>query len=82
LLSADEQWIPFLKRWEVKLAIMLMLPFIAVTFQYFGIPVLGSTFDPLDDLMYAIGAISAAVVDRQVLPRIFGFWTAGKAERR
>ncbi len=82
LLCADEQWIPFLKRWEVKLAIMFLLPSIAETCQYFGISVLGSTFDPLDYLMYAIGATSAAIVDTQVFPRIFGFWMWEKAERR
>ncbi len=82
LLSADEQWIPGLKRWEVKLVIMFLLPSIAETCQYFGIPVLGSTFDPLDYLMYVIGATLAAIVDTQVFPRIFGFWTLEKAERQ
>ena len=82
LLSLDEKWISGLKRWEVKLAIMFLLPSIAETCQYFGIPVLGSTFDPMDYLMYAIGATSAAIVDTQVFPRIFGFWTLERAERR
>jgi len=81
LLCADEQWIPVLRRWEVKWATMILLPSIAETCQYFGIPVLGSTFDPLDYLMYAIGATLAAIVDTQVFPRIFGFWTLEKAER-
>jgi len=82
LLCADEQWIPGLKRWEVKLVIMFLLPSIAETCQYFGIPVLGSNFDPMDYLMYAIGATLAAMVDMQVFPRIFRFWTLEKAERR
>ncbi len=74
LLCADEQWIPVLKRWEAKLVIMFVMPSIAETCQYFGIPVLGSTFDPLDYLMYAIGVTFAAIVDTQVFPRIFDFW--------
>ena len=82
LLCADEQWIPALRRWEVKWATMILLPSIAETCQYFGIPVLGSTFDPLDYLMYATGATLAAIVDTQVFPRIFGFWTLERAERR
>ncbi len=82
LLSMDEQWIPVLKRWNVKWVIMFLLPSIAETCQYFGIPVLGSTFDPLDYLMYAIGVTFAAIVDTQVFPRIFGFWMWEKAERR
>ncbi len=76
----NEQRIPVLKRWEAKLLIMFVMPSIAETCQYFGIPVLGSTFDPLDYLMYAIGATFAAIVDRQVFPRILDFWTKETAE--
>ncbi len=75
LLCLDEQWVSLLRRWQVKLAIMFLLPSLAETCQYFGIPVLGSTFDPLDYGMYAIGVASAAIVDRQVFSRIFRFWT-------
>ena len=75
LLCLDEQWLPLLRHWQVKLAVMFLLPSLAETCQYFGIPVLGSTFDPLDYGMYAIGVASAAVVDRQVFSRIFRFWT-------
>lgn len=78
LLCIDEEWIPGLRRWEVKSATMILLPSIAETCQYFGIPVLGSTFDPLDYLMYAIGASLAAIVDTQVFPRILGFWALEK----
>ncbi len=80
LLIMDEQWVPVLKRWEAKLVIMFVMPSIAETCQYFGIPVLGSTFDPLDYLMYAIGATFAAIVDTQVFPRILDFWTKETAE--
>lgn len=38
LLCADEQWLPTLRRWEVKWAAMILLPSIAETGQYFGIP--------------------------------------------
>jgi hypothetical protein len=82
LLSMEEQRISVLKRWEAKLVIMFVIPSIAETCQYFGIPVLGSTFDPLDYLMYAIGATFAAIVDTQVFPRILNFWAKEKAERR
>jgi hypothetical protein len=81
LLCADELWMPILGRWEAKSAIAFLIPSIAETCQYFGIPVLGSTFDPLDYLMYGIGAISAAVVDTQVFSRIFDFWTLEKTGR-
>jgi hypothetical protein len=81
LLCANESWMPILRRWEAKSAIAFLIPSIAETCQYFGIPVLGSTFDPLDYLMYGIGAISAAVVDTKVFSRIFDFWTMEKAGR-
>lgn len=70
--------IPFISRWEGKLAMAFVIPSIAETFQYYGVPVLGSTFDPLDYLFYGIGAISAAVVDAQIFSRIFPFWKMGK----
>ena len=78
LLCATEEQVPVLRRWEVKSAIAFLLPSIAETCQYFGISVLGSTFDLLDYLMYGIGALSAAVVDTQVFSRVFGFWTMEK----
>lgn len=76
-----ELQIPILKRWETKFAIVLLIPSIAETCQFFGIPVLGATFDPLDYFVYGIGAMSAVVVDTQVFSRIFDFWTVEKAER-
>jgi hypothetical protein len=72
---------PILRRWEAKLAIAFLIPSIAETCQYFGIPVLGATFDLLDYFMYGIGALSAVVVDTQVFSRVFDFWTREKAER-
>jgi len=81
LLCATELQMPILRRWETKLAIAFLMPSIAETCQYFGIPVLGSTFDLLDYLMYGKGALSAVVVDTQVFSRIFDFWTTEMAER-
>ena len=79
LLCGLEQ-IPLLRRWEAKFAIAFLIPSIAETCQYFGVPVLGSTFDPLDYLMYGLGALSAAIVDTQVFSRIFGFWSKEKTD--
>lgn len=81
ILCVSEEKIPVLRRWEAKLAIVFLLPSIAETCQYFGIPVLGSTFDLLDYFMYGIGAVSAVILDTQVFSRIFDFWTLEKAER-
>ena len=81
LICAEEMYISILRHWGVKLAIAFLLPAIAETCQYFGIPVLGVTFDPFDYLMYAIGAAAAVVVDTQVFSRLFGFWNLEKAKR-
>ncbi len=74
LLCMPGQYIPILRRWEVKFALAFLIPSIAETCQYFGIPVLGVTFDLLDYFMYGIGALSAAVVDTQLFSRVFDFW--------
>ena len=76
LFLPESQW-RFFSRWETKAAIVFLLPSAAETLQYFGVPVLGSTFDPLDYVMYAIGAISGAIVDTQVFGRTFSFWRNG-----
>jgi len=73
--------IPFLSSWEGKLAIAFLIPSIAETCQYFGIPLLGATFDLLDYFVYGIGAISAVVVDTQIFSRIFNFWNLGKTKK-
>lgn len=36
--------------------------------QYLGVPLFGRTFDPLDIVMYATGAIAALVFERLVFP--------------
>jgi hypothetical protein len=81
LLCLDEPWILILRRWETKLAIAFFVPSIAETCQYFGMPVLGSTFDLLDYFMYALGATLAAIFDRQVFSRLFDFWSIEMAAR-
>ncbi|NUO78726.1 hypothetical protein HUU05_01515 [candidate division KSB1 bacterium] len=81
LICAAEQQSPFLRPWEMKLAIAFLVPSIAETCQYFGIPVLGSTFDLLDYFMYALGATLAAIFDMHVFSRLFNFWRIEKAAR-
>jgi hypothetical protein len=73
LLCATEFKLPILRQWRPKLLISILVHALAETFQFFGLPVFGSTFDPNVYLMYAIGAILAAIIDIQVFPRIFIF---------
>jgi hypothetical protein len=71
---------PLLGSWAAKSAVVFLMAATAEALQYLGVPLLGSTFDPLDFAMYAIGVLSAAVLDRQVFARLFAFWPREKAE--
>jgi hypothetical protein len=82
LVCANEPQMPFLRRWQVKGAIAFLTPSIAETCQYVGIPVLGSTFDLLDYVMYGMGVLSAVFVDTQVFSRVFEFWPVERAQTR
>ena len=42
--------------------------------QFFGIPILGRTFDPLDFVMYGLGVALAVACDVVVFPRVFPSW--------
>jgi len=44
------------------------------TSQYFGHPVFGSTFDPLDILAYAGGVLLGILLDLFVFPRLIPRW--------
>ena len=75
LLSINEFSIPVLRDWRVKAIIIFSATTTSEICQYFGIYALGITFDPVDILIYGLGVLMAVIVDRQVLARIFGFWT-------
>lgn len=49
-------------------------PSLAEACQCLGVPVLRSTFDPLDYLMYALGAGAAVLVERLAFTRLLPFW--------
>jgi len=42
--------------------------------QYFGHPIFGSTFDPLDILAYASGVLLGILLDLVLLPRLIPLW--------
>ncbi len=74
LLCAVELQVPFFRNWKIKAAGTFLLPAIAETGQYLGIPILGTTFDPLDYIIYGIGTIAAVLVETQILARFLAFW--------
>ncbi len=43
--------------------------------QYFGRPLFGSTFDPLDIVAYAGGVLLGALLDMFVFPRLIPHWS-------
>ena len=64
-----------LRLWIVKGLLVFGVGSAVEIAQFFGVPIFGRTFDPVDFIMYGIGVILAVVLDTTVFPRIFEFWT-------
>jgi hypothetical protein len=64
-----------LRLWIVKSILVFGAASLVEIAQFFGVPIFGQTFDPVDFIMYGIGVILAAILDTTVFPRIFEFWT-------
>ena len=60
--------------WWVKSLAVFGVGVVVETAQFFGAPLLGRTFDPLDYVMYAAGVLLAAFLDVFLFPRLFSFW--------
>ncbi|HEM60891.1 MAG TPA: DUF2809 domain-containing protein [Chloroflexi bacterium] len=71
---------PLLRPWPVKALLVFGAGACVEIAQYFGAPILGRTFDPLDFAAYGIGVAIAVLLDTLVFPRIFPFWAAEQAE--
>ncbi|MFA5022508.1 MAG: hypothetical protein WC508_05525 [Patescibacteria group bacterium] len=74
LLILNGKTFPQLKPWFVKAILVFLLCALSETLQYFGIYALASVFDPIDYVMYGVGVILAALVDRQLFKRLVSFW--------
>ena len=75
LLCASETHIPHLRPWWVKSALVFGAAATAEILQFYGIDALGITFDPLDIVMYALGVLLAAMLERLIFARRFSFWS-------
>ena len=71
LLSINEFSIPFLRDWRVKSIIVFSTATTVEICQFFDMPVLGVTFDPIDIIMFGAGVIMAVLVDKQIFAQIF-----------
>jgi hypothetical protein len=80
LLSVNDVSISVFRKWYVKAGLIFTLTTIAEICQFFGIEVLGSTFDPFDILMYGIGVSTAAIIDVKIFTKYLGFWGKPKNE--
>jgi hypothetical protein len=63
-----------LRSWAVKSILVFGVGAVVEIAQFFGVPIFGRTFDPLDFVMYGTGVIFAAILDTTVFPRVFKFW--------
>ena len=73
LLALSAEKTEFLRKWWVKAGIVFLMATFAEVGQYFGLYILGRTFDPIDIVMYAAGVLLAALVDWLFLI-VFKFW--------
>ncbi len=74
LISTNEIYIRFLRKWYVKALIVFGIATLAEIMQAFGVYLLGETFDVFDILMYAVGVMLAAFVDKIIFKRIIPNW--------
>ena len=65
---------PLLKSWIVRSILIFGVAFFTEIAQFFGVPIFGQTFDPVDFVMFGIGVMLATIFDIIVFPRIFNFW--------
>lgn len=73
LLKLSEEKSKILQKWWVKAGIVFLLATLAEVGQFFGLYVLGRTFDPIDIGVYAVGVFLAAFFD-WMFSISFKFW--------
>ena len=74
LLSMNEIQLRFLRKWHKKVFIVFSVMTFSEIMQFFGIYFFGVTFDWLDIIMYGLGALLAAFVDKQIFEKFVPFW--------
>jgi len=68
VLCLSERRLPRFGDWRAKAAAVLAAASAAEVLQGLGVPMLGRTFDPVDFMMYAVGVLSAVLLERVMLP--------------
>jgi hypothetical protein len=70
LLTLNQQFV----HWWQRASVIFALCTTSEILQYFGVYALARVFDPIDIVMYGIGVLLAAFVDRRIFSRVFTFW--------
>ena len=73
LLMISENKVAILRKWWVKAGIVFLMATLAEVGQFFGLYILGRTFDPIDIILYAAGVLIASLVD-WLFTIVFKFW--------
>lgn len=68
LLGIGLERSPRLRHPAVRATAVFILGAVVEFLQYLGVPLFGRTFDPLDLLMYATGAVAALAFERLAFP--------------
>jgi hypothetical protein len=76
LLKLSEEKITILQKWWVKAGIIFLLATFSEVGQFYGLYLLGRTFDPIDIGVYAVGVFLAAFID-WMFSIAFRFWKIG-----
>ena len=62
------------KHWWARATVPFLIGVKVEVAQYYGLPIFGQTFDPLDLLAYGTGVTLAVLTDKLLLSRFFVFW--------
>lgn len=74
MLSMNEIQLRFLRKWQVKAAIVFGAMAMSEILQYFDVYFFGVNFDVVDMLMYGVGILCAAFFDKLLFEKYVPFW--------
>lgn len=75
LLCLNDTQFRALRDWRIKALLVFGAATITEILQFFGVPLLGRTFDSLDIVMFAAGVLLAVLADRFALSRVVPGWS-------
>ena len=70
LLWMQDARVPLLRDWRSKALLVFAAASATEILQAFGVHLLGTTFDPLDFVMFGVGVLLAVLVDKLLFDRL------------